>query len=257
MRWFLLALLLLAAPVWAQGSASPTAPPQAGYASGGTSYPPKVSGGAFSITAPSGGSATGNQAIPISTAVTYGSGCTYVLIGVNYNPPGTSVTIAAMTLNAAVATQVPGALAANTGNGVYTDMWVATPTGSSGILTITYSGALNNGNFAQVWCVVASTQSLTGAQNTSSVAATSISQSVAIPSGGGVVAMCGDASNVPTLGYTTMSTDTLATWTGQFTPVEGISAHSTSLTGTPTITCEDTTLTNNLPWALSLVAIHP
>jgi hypothetical protein len=209
----------------------------------------------FSITAPSGSSITANQAIPISGTVTYGSGCTYVLIGVNYNPPGTSVTITAMTLNAAVATQVTGALAANTSNGVYTDMWVATPTGSSGVLTITYSGALNNGNFAQVWCVVASTQSLTGAQNTSSVAATSISQSVAIPSGGGVVAMCGDASNVPTLGYTTMSTDTLATWTGQFTPVEGISAHSTSLTGTPTIVCEDTTLTNNLPWALSLVAI--
>jgi hypothetical protein len=131
---------------------------------GGLAKPASGGGGGFSITAPSGGSITANQATPISgNPVTYGSGCTFALIGVNYNPPGT-VTIAGMTLNGATASQVSGPLTAITGNGVYSDMWVATPIGSSGNLNITYSGAINNGNFAQVWCVVASTQSLTGAE---------------------------------------------------------------------------------------------
>lgn len=252
-----LALFLLA---WCSFVTGPVALAQSNIVGSGITGDVKSSGGGgFSIT-PASTIIGANASTPINGSITYPAGCTYLLILVGWNSAA-ATTIATMTLSTSGSvTQISGAYNNNTNNTTQVDAWVAaSPTGTGGTLAITYSGVLNGGNSAQVTCVHASTTTLAATNSNagnSTFAASLSATGPAIPAGGGIVAFCDDNNAISTITFTTLTT-TVITYNGQFVPQQSASGYSTSLTGTPTIVCEDSTLANASFWNITMVSIGP
>jgi hypothetical protein len=174
------------------------------------------SGGSFSLTYES-------QAI-VSTAastidfgtLTYGSGCTRVVIaltGLNFSSPlqATSVTV-----NGVSATAVSGAYAAPQDS--FTDVWEtnSSVSGSSGDVSVTYNESSqpfgSPGMSVALYCLVTAHPTATSSANNvidTGSGATSISATITVPSGGAAVGV-GLSENCrasPAASWTSFTTD--------------------------------------------------
>lgn len=213
-------------------------------------------GGGFSIT-PLTHQTINNNATPTFSPVTYGS-VPLVLFAVNFGPPGTAVSISALSLNGVAGSAVGSAFADNHNQGSCSDIWaVAAPGGTSGALSITFSGPLSNGVFVKSYAIqTANPAALTGANNTAAgvAAPTASINTLAIPAGGGLIAIAG-GFNTNALTFTGLTQDDNPSWSGQFVTVEGESGNTTTGAGsTPTLTANSAGSEN---WAFSAVAIGP
>ena len=226
---------------------------------------PTSGGVSFSIT-PEG--TTGNSGSGASTTLgswTYGSGCSTVLVAFTWGWT-VAATITAATLDGSQAlTPVSGSFGNNLFGSLSTQIFsITSPTGSSGTSTVTFSGAITNGVAAQAWCVNTNTPTPASAAfqcasnncSGSGFSQASVSQSITIPSGGGVVGIC-SGGGPASYAFTNLTLDNNISFTGTFVTNQAGSGHATGGTGASvTVTCADTAA-DNAPWTLSLVAMSP
>jgi hypothetical protein len=239
MRWFIsalyYALLTTAAPAQI----------------GGLSFPgpgiPQASGASFSLTYVSSNSVSpsGGPTYDYGT-LSYGT-CTRVVVANIWVPGGT---ISGITIGGTALSQVSGAYAVGPGSGIASDVWESSAalTGTSGDVQVTYSTSLGYYASVALYCLTTTTPTAHAANGTNVNNSSTISSSIAVPSGGGGLVMSA-SQNGHTFTFTNTAIDVTLS-PGGLTSYYG---HTTS-TGTVAVTG---TITGNDNAVLSLASWGP
>jgi hypothetical protein len=238
---------LLAALVWSGGAQAQVSMTHAGRGAPG-------GGASFSITYEASATSNTTTATQNLGTVSYGATPSVVVIPICYSS-ATPVTISSVSLNGVSGSQVSGFYDFVAGVGQNGDAWyVVAPGGSSGNLTITFSGALSSAGaalYVSLYNIQTSTTTPSVANAAQSNNASSLSASVAIPTGGGAIAS-----------YCSWIGETFSGWTNAVNDFNGTTGnmainvgHNTTAGGTtPTIT--GTTGSANAA-TLGVVSWHP
>jgi hypothetical protein len=208
---FILAAWIAIVPALADGVSVPGVP-QIGQVGAAYNYPPTVSGGSSSLTFESISSIATNGTATNFGTMTYGSGCTRVIIVmVNFDTssnPATAVTVngvsaAAVNPGGSSPAFINGGSNANvTVNG---DIWETNSAvaGSSGTVSITWTNATTFGATAALYCLVTATPAANSTANDATGSGSSPSITLSVPSGGfGLV------------GFTNSTNNGVTSWTG-------------------------------------------
>lgn len=220
-------------------------------------YRPKPSGGGgFSIT-PLTALTAAKTATPTGT-ITYGT-CNILALAIWWGPPGTSVTISSLTVGGQTLGAISGAIQNSGSNGSTSDIWfIANPTGTSGAVSLTLSGAINNGCFIKPYAINTTTLTPIGGGNSEPAGlVTSTSASISNTAGGAVIGIGCGADPTACNFITGLTGDDNETWAGQFVNINGESGHVASVGGSLSVSFGDPTATNSLPWSMSLASFAP
>jgi len=154
----------------------------------------KSGGVAFSLTYNGGSAGSSSAATTVDFGtLTYGSGCTRVVIGINWLPGGTAVT--GVTIGGTNLAQISGAYK-NQGS-VAVDAWESSAAlaGTSGDVQVTFNAVGGSGSSVALYCLITSTPAA-GLPVINSVAfnggPTITATGVVVPSGGGALVLTGD-----------------------------------------------------------------
>lgn len=224
-----------------------------GAASGG--------GGSFSLTyatfannAPT--CCSGVTLVDFNT-LTWGPGCNALVVDVTFSGPPTAIDVSGISIGGSGGTgglggsEVTGSYASNTSGNVFSTIWQTSgaPSGSSGDVGVSFTGAV--GQFSSdvsvaLYCLISA--HLTGVGANSQTFATSVSQSIAVPSGGkGIAAVLQSSSGAVTLTNATLDKGPVGSSVfSNFASVTGNGSTIAVTAGGP-----------NVSWALSEAAWGP
>jgi hypothetical protein len=220
----------------------------------------KVSAPSFSLTYKTNGnfvnSCCGGVTLVDYGTKTWGAGCNGLVLAVTFGGSSTPVDVSSISIGGSGGTggvggsEISGSLASNTAIGGYSTIWQTSgaPSGSSGDVGVSFTGA--TGQFTvdittAIYCLVSTHLTGVGASNFEN-GQTSVSEPIAVPTGGVGIAAVGVQNN----GTVTLTNGTLDVSVG----VNNFSyfAHTTG-TGTVTITASGP----NTDWELSEAAWGP
>jgi hypothetical protein len=160
----------------------------------------QASGGSSVLTFENGYtvSSSGSTSVDFGT-VSYTSGCTEQVIIVGGLVQTGTFGVTSVTMNSASGTEVPSALV--TDSSVGADVWTASPSGSSGDLTIVFSTAMWDHPVVGLYCLQ-TTHSTPGTPVTNQNSSTSIATTISVPSGGSAVSIAYTQSGASTVSWT-------------------------------------------------------
>jgi hypothetical protein len=245
LTFLIVSTLLLPASVYAQGMMMMGAGSTRGGGGGG--------GGGFALTY---GSSAGNNS-PSGTinygTLSYPSGATRIVVGVQWFPTGGTDTITGITVGGTALTQISGAYG-NIGGSqpVAADVWISSAplSGSSGAVSVTYSAAPAHQSSVALYGLTTTTPAPSADAVTIGGYTTSISTSLTIPSGGGALVLTNASNGITVSSFTNAAqdVDVAAGWSGFYY------AHTTATVAGTTITA---TYASNDIAVLSVVAWGP
>jgi adhesin HecA-like repeat protein len=192
---------------------------------------PAPSGASFSLTYESIANSTAHTTTVDFGTMTYGSGCTRVVVGIGTFAVG--VGVSSVTINGVAASAISGT---TTATNVPSTIWQTNSavSGSSGDVQVTFSAAPLDNSAVSLYCLVTSTPTPSSGQSNSTTGAATISQSITVPTGGGAVAFASGYNGGGTTGpnFTNATSDALDNTAGQVIANAG---HLTS-TGSVSVT---------------------
>jgi hypothetical protein len=142
----------------------------------------------FSLIYESSVNSTSHTATVDYGTMTYGSGCTRVIVSI---AGFGAASVSSISVNGVGGATVTGSTVSQGGGNFMTTVWETSSSvsGSSGDVQVTYSAAITDNSAVALYCLVTTTPTASSGQNTSTGRAASISQSITVPSGGGAVAI--------------------------------------------------------------------
>ncbi len=197
---------------------------------------PGAAGGSFSLTAQgsAGSFTTGTTTVNYGT-VSYGSGCNAVIAVVQWYPTATGDTVSSLTIGGNSTTSVVSATAGTIALNTAIRQW-STPSGSSGTVSVTFSGNSTWESSVSLWCLisgnttVSNTNTAGGGCNNSG---TPLNASVTVPTGGTAI-VAGQTFSASTISWTNATQDGVVTTNGVYQAwAHTTSTGSVSVTQTP------------------------
>lgn len=239
LRSLLLWLWLGLAPVFAQVGQAPS-PAQ---------LRPVPSGGSFSLT-------FGSQAASSSTGttisygtVTWGPGCSAVILAVNWYNTNQTDTISSISVGAQSASAIAGATIGAAPVQVSSSLWqLNSPSGASALVSVTYSAATTYNSSVAAYCLVTSNTTVQSSNSAAALTGVNASAAVSVPTGGGAVVTGGSYSGAA-ITWTNATQDAVVTTGGVYQ-----SAAHTTATGSVTVTNTPAAATAN---TVSIAAFGP
>jgi hypothetical protein len=160
--------------------------------------------------------------------LTYGSGCSRVIVGVAAVTNSTAFNpVNSISINGVGGSAVSGAAASLNGGQQYSDIWITSSavSGSSGDVQITYSGTAAGFGISAVflYCLVTTTPTAFAGANTTGNNTTTATTPLSVPSGGGGIVILADITNSSISSWSDAAQDARLTANGG-----AGSAHTTS-----------------------------
>lgn len=154
-------------------------------------YKNAAAGAAFSLVNSSSATSASNATTTISYGtLAYSGTATRVIVAIAYSTGVVSQTVTAVSVNGVSFTQVSGCyVQQGTSFGTAVDIWIGTPGGSSGAVSVTYSAVTSQGSSVALYSLTTTTPAVAGQTNASSGFASSLGNTLNIPSGGGAIAI--------------------------------------------------------------------